>query len=135
MRISDWSSDVCSSDLESGRDSPGHRGMPKGHPQSGAGNRFGFWGVELRFMLFALAAAAVAVPANAKEIQYVRSLDIAVSGAISQHCAMGSVGDLDFGNLDCRGFGIAARVAFVCNETGSAFGWERLSPDVYFPLD
>ncbi len=44
----------------------------------------------MRFMLFALAAAAVAVPANAKEIQNVRSLDIAVSGAIRQHCAMGS---------------------------------------------
>src|SRR3546814_4048003 len=74
--------------------------MPKGHPQSGAGNRFGFWGVEMRFMLFALAAAAVAVPANAKEIQNVRSLDIAVSGAIRQHCALGSVGDMDFGNLE-----------------------------------
>src|SRR3546814_13717246 len=115
MRISDWSSDVCSSDLESGRDSPGHRGMPKGHPQSGAGNRFGFWGVEMRFMLFALAAAAVAVPANAKEIQNVRSIDIAVSGAIRQHCAMGSVGDMEFGNLESRGLGIDTRVAFDCN--------------------
>src|SRR3546814_14734503 len=107
MRISDWSSDVCSSDL-SGRDSPGHRGMPKGHPQSGAGNRFGFWGVEMRFMLFALAAAAVAVPANAKEIQNVRSLDIAVSGSIRQTCAMGSVGDMDYGNLERRRSGLAA---------------------------
>src|SRR3546814_9378357 len=88
--------------------------MPKGHPQSGAGNRFGFWGVEMRFMLFALAAAAVAVPANAKEIQNVRSLDIAVSGAIRQHCAMGSIGDMDFGNLERRGLGVTAKVAFDC---------------------
>lgn len=69
----------------------------------------------MRFMLFALAAAAVAVPANAKEIQNVRSLDIAVSGAIRQHCAMGSIGDMDFGNLERRGLGVTTRVAFDCN--------------------
>src|SRR3546814_18433852 len=69
----------------------------------------------MRFMFFALAAAAVAVPANAKEIQNVRSLDIAVSGAIRQHCAMGSIGDMDFGNLERRGLDIEKRVAFDCN--------------------
>src|SRR3546814_16545703 len=89
--------------------------MPKGHPQSGAGNRFGFWGVEMRFMLFALAAAAVAVPANANEIQNVRSLDIAVSSAIRQHCAMGSVSVRDFSNLERSGLGVAARVTFDYN--------------------
>lgn len=66
-------------------------------------------------MLFALAAAAFAVPANAKEIQNVRSLDIAVSGTIRQHCAMGSIRDMDFGNLERRGLGIETRVAFDCN--------------------
>jgi spore coat protein U-like protein len=69
----------------------------------------------MKFMLFALAAAAFAVPANAKEIQNVRSLDIAVSGAIRQHCAMGSIGDMDFGNLERRGLGVTAKVALDCN--------------------
>ena len=69
----------------------------------------------MRFMLFALAAAAFAVPANAEEIRNVKSLDIAVSGAIRQHCAMGSIGDMDFGNLERRGLGIQTRVAFDCN--------------------
>src|SRR3546814_14025509 len=71
--------------------------------------------VEMRVMCFALAAAAVGVPANGKEIQNVRSLDIAVSGAIRQHCAMGSIGDMDFGNLERRGLGVTAKVAFDCN--------------------
>src|SRR5690606_8459320 len=69
----------------------------------------------MRFMLLALAAAAVAAPAGAEEIRNVKSLDIAVSGAIRQHCAMGSIGDMDFGNLERRGLGITTRVAFDCN--------------------
>lgn len=69
----------------------------------------------MRFMLFALAAAAFAVPANAEEIQNVRSLDIAVSGAVRQHCAIGSIGNMDFGNLERRGLGAETRVAFDCN--------------------
>ena len=69
----------------------------------------------MRFMLFALAAAAFAVPANAEEIQNVRSLDIAVNGAIRQHCAIGSIGNMDFGNLERRGLGAETRVAFDCN--------------------
>ena len=66
-------------------------------------------------MFFALAAAAVAAPANAEEIQNVRSLDIAVSGAIRQHCAMGSIANMDFGNLERRGLGVQTQVAFDCN--------------------
>ncbi|MDO9366969.1 MAG: hypothetical protein Q7T68_00205 [Sphingopyxis sp.] len=66
-------------------------------------------------MLFALAAAAVAVPASAHEIDNVRSLDIAVSGSIRQHCAMGSIANMDFGNLERRGLGIEVPVAFNCN--------------------
>lgn len=69
----------------------------------------------MRFMLFALAAAAFAVPANASEIENVRSFDIAVSGSIRQHCAMGSIQDMDFGNLERRGLAIQTQVAFDCN--------------------
>jgi len=69
----------------------------------------------MRFIFFALAAAAFAVPANAEEIQNVRSFNIAVSGAIRQHCAIGSVGDMNFGNLERRGLGLETRVALDCN--------------------
>ena len=69
----------------------------------------------MRLVLFALATAFFAVPANASEIENVRSLDIAVSGAIRQHCAMGSIQDMDFGNLERRGLGIQTQVAFDCN--------------------
>lgn len=69
----------------------------------------------MKFVIFALAAAIFAVPANASEIENVRSIDIAVSGSIRQHCAMGSIGDMDFGNLERRGLGFEARVALDCN--------------------
>ena len=62
-----------------------------------------------------LLSATMATAANAKEIQNVRSLDIAVSGAVRQHCAMGSIGNMDFGNLERRGLGVTAQVAFDCN--------------------
>lgn len=62
-----------------------------------------------------LLSAASATAANAHEIQNVRSLDIAVSGAIRQHCAMGSIGNMDFGNLERRGLGVETQVALDCN--------------------
>lgn len=62
-----------------------------------------------------LLSVAVVTPAAAKEIHNVRSLDIAVSGMVRQHCAMGNIPDMDFGNLERRGLGIEARVAFDCN--------------------
>jgi len=69
----------------------------------------------MRLLLVAATAMAVATPAYAGGIENVRSLDIAVSGSIRQHCAMGSVPDMDFGNLQRRGLGVQAQVAFDCN--------------------
>lgn len=69
----------------------------------------------MRFMHIALLAAVFAVPAKADEIKNVRSVDIAVSGAIRQQCAMGSIANMDFGNLERRGLGIEIPVAFNCN--------------------
>lgn len=69
----------------------------------------------MRFLLMALAAAAFATPACANEIENVRSVDIAVNGSIREHCAMGSVADMDFGNLERRGLGIQTQVALDCN--------------------
>lgn len=74
-----------------------------------------FLGEVVRFHMLALAAAAFAAPVHASEIQNVQSMDIAVSGSIRQHCAMGGIGDMDFGNLNRRGLGFETKVAFDCN--------------------
>ncbi|WP_235506696.1 hypothetical protein [Altererythrobacter sp. Root672] len=75
------------------------------------------YGVEgsVRFLLMALVATAFARPASADEIQNVRSLDVAVNGSIREHCAMGSVADMDFGNLERRSLGFQTQVALDCN--------------------
>lgn len=65
--------------------------------------------------LATFACAIATVPAAADEIENVQKLDIAVSGTISPHCAMGSIGDMNFGNLERRGLGRETRVAFDCN--------------------
>lgn len=74
-----------------------------------------FGGVVMRVLFAAVAALAIAAPVRAGEIENVRSFDIAVSGAIRQHCALGNVPNMDFGNLERRGLGIDREVAFDCN--------------------
>jgi hypothetical protein len=69
----------------------------------------------MRFRILALVAMGIAVPASASQIENARSFDIAVSGSIRQHCALGSVPNMDFGNLERRGLGIDREVAFDCN--------------------
>jgi len=69
----------------------------------------------MRFVSTLFCAFAIAVPAQAADIENVTNLDIAVSGSIRQHCALGSIDDMDFGNLERRGLGAQARVAFDCN--------------------
>ncbi|WP_109355749.1 hypothetical protein [Sphingorhabdus sp. EL138] len=74
----------------------------------------------MRILFPAVAGAAAAMmafvtPASANEIDNVRSLDIAVSGSISQQCAMGGIADMDFGNLERRGLNRQVPVAFNCN--------------------
>lgn len=72
-------------------------------------------GKVMRLTFAAMAAMLIAVPAQAEEITNLRKIDIAVSGSIRQQCALGSIGDMDFGNLQRRGLGAEARVAFNCN--------------------
>lgn len=62
-----------------------------------------------------LLPAIVAAPAAAEDIENVRQIDIAVNGTISPHCAIGQIGDMDFGNLERRGLDLQTRVAFDCN--------------------
>lgn len=69
----------------------------------------------MRGCLLACFAALVSSSAFAGEVQNARSIDIAVSGSIRQHCALGAIADFDFGDLERRGLGITAPVAFDCN--------------------
>lgn len=69
----------------------------------------------MRLVLAILAACLSATGVRAEDIESVRSLDIAVSGTIGQRCALGSIGDMDFGDLQRRGLGAQSRVAFECN--------------------
>jgi hypothetical protein len=69
----------------------------------------------MRLLFPLLAAMALATPASANESDNARSIDIAVSGSISEYCAMGGIADMDFGNLERRGLNRTAQVAFNCN--------------------
>ncbi len=69
----------------------------------------------MRLLYSTLAAMALATPAAAHEIDNARSIDIAVSGSISEYCSMGGIADMDFGNLERRGLNRTAQVAFNCN--------------------
>lgn len=63
----------------------------------------------------AVGLACASGPAAAEEIDNVRNVQIALNGEIRQRCAMGSIGDIDFGDLNRRGLGSQTRVALDCN--------------------
>ena len=71
----------------------------------------------MRLLLLALMAAGIAVPAAAAETAKAdaQSIDISVNGSIREHCAMGQIPDVDFGNLERRGLAFQTQVAFDCN--------------------
>lgn len=71
----------------------------------------------MRLLLIALVATTFAAPASAADMQIAdaRSIDIAVSGSVREHCAMGQIRDVDFGNLERRGLGFQTKVALDCN--------------------
>lgn len=69
----------------------------------------------MKLMLIAIVATTFSLPAYAGEIDDAQSFDLLVNGSIAQHCALGSVPNMDFGNLERDGLGIRTRVAFDCN--------------------
>ena len=69
----------------------------------------------MRCIFAMLAVAAISVPAAAADIEGVTSFDIAVNGTIAQHCGIGSIADMDFGNLERPGLAARQRVALDCN--------------------
>jgi spore coat protein U-like protein len=60
-------------------------------------------------------SALISSAAFADEIVTQNKIDIGVRGNITQQCSLGSIGDMDFGDLERRGLGAEARVAFNCN--------------------
>ena len=69
----------------------------------------------MRLFLAALAIASFAAPASADEIDNARSVQIALDGTVAQRCAIGSVGDIDFGDVRRGGLNARSRVALDCN--------------------
>ncbi len=63
----------------------------------------------------ALAATLSAAPSEGGEIENVRSLDLELRGTVAQRCAMGSVADMDFGNLARQQASATAHVTLDCN--------------------
>lgn len=72
---------------------------------------------NLRIWLSAIAVTifGLSYPASAGEQPETQSLDMVVHGLIAEQCALGSIGNLDFGNLERRGLGSETHVAFYCN--------------------
>ncbi|GGC43155.1 hypothetical protein GCM10011371_33260 [Novosphingobium marinum] len=66
-------------------------------------------------MAFSLGVIACPGISQADAISDAREIELVVQGSIRQQCAIGSIGDMDFGNLERRGLGAEARVAFHCN--------------------
>lgn len=70
---------------------------------------------DLGVLALCAAAMLAASPAAAADIDNVRTLEIGVRGSIAERCAMGSVGNLDFGDLNRSGLSAVARVQLNCN--------------------
>ncbi|MGN6279900.1 MAG: hypothetical protein ACTHM8_14425 [Sphingomonas sp.] len=63
----------------------------------------------------AIAATTMARPASAEILDSAKSIDLNVHGEISQHCAMGTIGDVNFGDLNRPNISTSQRIAFSCN--------------------
>ncbi len=56
-----------------------------------------------------------AAPARAEQIAGVKSLDLLVHGTISQQCAIGQIGDMNFGDISRPDLQANVAVQFKCN--------------------
>lgn len=69
----------------------------------------------MRLLLALIVASLCPQAVKAKEIDSARTLQIAVNGTVGQRCAIGNIGNVDFGDLERHGLGADARVALDCN--------------------
>lgn len=58
---------------------------------------------------------AFSYPASANQLEFTSELDLVVSGAVREQCALGQIADVDFGNLERPGLGVETKVPFYCN--------------------
>lgn len=65
--------------------------------------------------LLACTALFAGAPAGAETIDDLKSLTLNVHGEISQHCAMASIANMDFGDLTQPNLRASTRVGFNCN--------------------
>lgn len=72
-------------------------------------NRALFLSVMLCMAAFGSSAA------QAEQVEDTKSFDLVVSGKLAEQCSLGSIADMDFGNLERAGLGAEAQVAFNCN--------------------
>jgi spore coat protein U-like protein len=70
--------------------------------------------VKLLAGVFATSVAFMS-PVQAADIGNVRTMNIAVNGAVREQCALGKIADMDFGDLERRGLSAEARVELECN--------------------
>lgn len=76
---------------------------------------------SIKALLWAITAFVILViflssaPAKAQQIENAQSFDMTVTGYIAEHCAIGSIADMDFGNLERRGLNRQTSVDLDCN--------------------
>lgn len=68
-----------------------------------------------KLLLCALGICFFIPSANAQQMELAQSFDVVVSGSVREQCELGSIGDMDFGNLERSGLGSRTNVAFYCN--------------------
>lgn len=66
-------------------------------------------------LVMAIVMMIMAQPASAEILDNAKSIDLNVHGEISQHCAMGAIGDMNFGDLTRLNISASQRIAFSCN--------------------
>ncbi len=62
-----------------------------------------------------LCISALPTQVSAQQIEDAHAFDLVVTGAVREQCAMGSIADIDFGNLERPGLGVETEVPFYCN--------------------
>lgn len=69
----------------------------------------------MRLLVVFILAMLFAAPSTAGEIRDAQTVNLVVTGSITQHCALGNVPNMEFGDLQRRGLRIETHVAFDCN--------------------
>lgn len=66
-------------------------------------------------LILSASSLFVSGPAAADSMANLKTIDLNVHGTIGQHCAMGTIGNMSFGDITRPNLRIATRVSFDCN--------------------